>query len=112
MSEDRKTRRYALRFEVVYDDGEGYMSGPVHDISETGCYIETVMPLAPGKKVLLTPLLEDEAGNFELAGEVVRANEYDLDRIDGETPGMGVRFIDPNPDFVAALLRVHAAEED
>ncbi len=101
-NEERKTR-YPFRFEVVFDDGEGFMTGPVLDISETGCFIETVMPLEAGQKVQLTPLLSGSAGNYELEGVVVRANEYDEDEFFDRTPGMGVRFDTANPAFLTAL---------
>ena len=103
MGRSNRKERLAFRFEIVFDDSDGYMSGPVLDISETGCFIETVMPLPPGKRVILTPLLEGEAGNHELVGEVVRTNTYDADEIGDGSPGMGVRFIDPNPEFIAVL---------
>ena len=105
MAEENRKTRFSIRFEVVFDDGESFMSGPVLDVSETGCFIETVMPLPPGKRVRLTPLLDGQAGDYELEGEVVRANEYEPERYEDGNPGMGVRFIDPHPDFVAALQK-------
>jgi c-di-GMP-binding flagellar brake protein YcgR len=93
---DRK-KRYNVTFEIVFDDGEGFMSGPVIDISETGCFIETVMPLEAGKLVRLTPLLPGETGLFEIEGEVVRKHEYDLDNHFDRTPGMGIRFVELSP---------------
>ena len=87
-----RSPRYSLKLQIVYDDGNAFMSGAVVDISETGVFIETVMPLEPGTEVRLTPLLPEEAGLFELVGVVVRKNEYDLDNHFDRTPGMGVRF--------------------
>lgn len=102
MSVERKTR-YSVSFEIVYDDGEGFMSAPVIDISESGCFIETVMPLNPGTRVRLTPLLPTEAGIYELEGEVVRKNDYDLDNHFDRTPGMGIRFVDADVEQIAKL---------
>ena len=93
-----RSPRYSLKLQVVYDDGNAFMSGPVVDISESGVFIETVMPLEPGSEVRLTPLLPEEAGLFEILGVVVRKNEYDLDNHFDRTPGMGVRFKDITPD--------------
>lgn len=101
-SGERKTR-YRVDFEVVFDDGEGFMSGPLVDISETGCFIETVMPPEPGKRVRITPLVPGEVGIFELEGEVVRKNDYDLDEHWSRVPGMGVRFIDADKEQVRKL---------
>lgn len=67
-----RSPRYSLKLQVVYDDGNAFMSGPVVDISESGVFIETVMPLEPGTEVRLTPLLPEEAGLFEIPGTVVR----------------------------------------
>lgn len=87
-----RSPRYSLKLQIVYDDGNAFMSGPVVDMSATGVFIETVMPLEPGTEVRLTPLLPEEAGLFEILGVVVRKNEYDLDNHFDRTPGMGVRF--------------------
>ncbi len=109
MAIEQRKKRYPFRFEVVYDDGEGFMSGPVLDISETGCFIETVMPLTAGKKVRVTPLLEGEAGAYELEGEVVRAQEYDQDNHFDRVPGMGIKFTGANPAFIAELQKIFEA---
>ena len=101
--QDRKPR-YELKLQIVYDDGNSFMSGPVVDISETGVFIETVMPLEPGTAVRLTPLVPEEVGLFELSGVVVRKFEYDLDNHFDRIPGMGVRF-DPVPPESQAQLR-------
>ncbi len=90
---DRK-ERVAAGFQVVFDDGENFMSGPVVDVSESGMYSETVMPPKAGTMVRITPLLPENAGLFEFEGEVVRANEVDLDDHFDRAPGIGVRFID------------------
>ena len=103
MTTERKPRFSSLKFNVVYDDGEGFMSATVHDLSETGLFVETVMPLSPGKRVRLTPLLPGAAGLFELDGEVVRTEEYDPDRLMERPAGMGVRFLDVTPEQVEQL---------
>ena len=104
MSVERK-KRYQLNMDVVYDDGEGFMCGPCIDVSESGIFIETVMPLTPATKVRVIPLLPEKAGMFEFEGEVVRQNDYDLDNHFDRTPGMGIRFIDPDPEQVTVLRK-------
>lgn len=112
MSTERKPRYSTLKFNVVYDDGEGFMTATVHDLSETGLFLETVMPLSPGHRVRITPLLPEAAGLFELAGEVVRAEEYDPDRLMERPAGMGVRFLDVSPEQVHQLQAlVEAAKQ-
>jgi uncharacterized protein (TIGR02266 family) len=108
---DRKPR-FGLKLQVVYDDGESFMSGPVLDLSETGVFIETVMPLAPETRVRLMPLVPDEGATVELEGIVARKAEYDLDNHYDRTPGMGVRFVDLTDEqkqFIKDLL--HSATE-
>ena len=103
--------RYPIRFQIVYDDDQGFMTGPVVDISESGVFIETVMPLKPGVKVKLTPLLNDEVGLFEIGGEVVRKNDYDLDNHFDRTPGMGIRFLNADDEQVEQLRQMFAAAQ-
>jgi len=113
MTVERK-KRYPIHFEVAYDDGEGFMTGAVLDLSETGCFIETTMPLKTGVKVRLTPLLPEQVGIFELDGEVARSNELDFDNHWDRTPGMGVRFLNPAPEVIAELRKLfsdHGGEE-
>jgi hypothetical protein len=107
MSVERKPR-FQLQLQIVYDDGQSFMSGPVADMSETGVFIETVMPLEPQTRVRLMPLLPDEDGMFELEGEVVRKADYDLDNHFDRTPGMGIKFVDLTPDQSAALEKLLA----
>ena len=106
-STERKPR-FQLKLQIVYDDGQSFMSGPVLDMSETGVFIETVMPLEPGTEVRLTPLLPEEAGLFEIHGVVVRKNEYDLDNHFDRTPGMGIRFVEVSPDQQQAIDKLLA----
>lgn len=107
MSVERKPR-FMLKLQIVYDDGQSFMSGPVADMSETGVFIETVMPLEPQTRVRLMPLLPDEDGMFELDGIVVRKADYDLDNHFDRTPGMGIQFVDVTPDQTAAVGKLLA----
>lgn len=107
MTVDRKPR-FQLKLQIVYDDGNSFMSGPVVDMSETGVFIETVMPLSPDTRVRLMPLLDDESTVLEFEGVVARKADYDLDNHFDRTPGMGIRFVDLTDDQrvqIAELLR-------
>lgn len=104
-----RTPRVTLNLQIVYDDGQSFMSGPVIDISETGVFIETVMPLDPGTVVRLMPLVrEDAAVVLEFEGEVVRKADYDLDNHFDRTPGMGVRFKNLSAEQRASLAALVA----
>ena len=107
MAVNRKPR-FQLKLQIVYDDGSSFMSGPVVDMSETGVFIETVMPLAPETRVRMMPLLDDEQSMLEFEGVVARKADYDLDTHFDRTPGMGVRFVDLNDEqraWVADVLK-------
>lgn len=110
MSKERAIR-YPLRFPVAYDDGEGFMTGYVVDVSESGLFIETVMPLAEGTRVRITPLLPEKAGLFELEAEVVRAKEYDPEVLMELPPGMGVRFLSLGEEERKNLAQLFAASD-
>jgi uncharacterized protein (TIGR02266 family) len=103
-----RSPRFALKLQIVYDDGQSFMSGPVVDISTSGVFIETVMPLPPGTEVRMQPLAPEDVGLFELDGVVVRKHDYDLDNAFDRTPGMGIRFKDITPEAEAALSRLLA----
>jgi len=86
--EQRRAERHKVRFKLVYDDGDTFNAGTVRDVSETGLYLETALPLPKGTRVMLTPLDSDEL--FEAHGKVVRVEEYD----GGNPGGMGIEFVD------------------
>jgi Tfp pilus assembly protein PilZ len=81
---------------VVYDTGEGFWSGPVVDASESGLFIETTHDLEIGTKVTLLPQVDDAEDElpFEILGNVVRVNEYDMDNHYDRTPGLAFHFVD------------------
>lgn len=106
MAVQDRSPRFSVKLQIVYDDGNAFMSGPVVDISDSGVFIETVMPLEPGTAVRMTPLLPEESGLFEIHGEVVRKNDYDLDNFFDRTPGMGIRFTKISDDARAHLHKM------
>jgi uncharacterized protein (TIGR02266 family) len=99
-----RSTRYFIKMRVAYDDGENFMTADVHNMSETGLFLESVLSLKPGTKVTLTPLLEGELGIHELEGEVVRHVADDEDDIEN-VPGMGIRFLDPDDEIIVALKK-------
>jgi hypothetical protein len=88
----RRGERHRLRFKLVYDDGETFNAGAVSDVSESGIFLETALPLRIGTEVQLTPL--DQAGDhlFEVKARVVRSVAYDNTTMD--QAGMGLEFVD------------------
>lgn len=90
--EQRTSERHRVRFKLVYDDGESFNAGFVHDISESGLFLETALPLPIGTVVRLMPL--EAAGEIvpELHARVMRIVEYEAATL--EPPGMGLMFIE------------------
>jgi uncharacterized protein (TIGR02266 family) len=110
-TEEERAARHPLRFQVAYDDGEGFMTGTVVDVSSTGAFIETTMPLKPGTTVSITPLLPGESGLFEIEAEVMRTTEYDSEVLMELPPGMGVRFKGISDEERAVLTKMYEDAE-
>lgn len=110
MEEKRRAERHRVRFKLVYDDGDTFNAGSVRDVSETGLFLETALPLAVNTDVVLTPVDSDEV--FEAKGRVVRVVEYDGTR----TGGMGIEFtgLDENErrNIVAMIRRLESKTEE
>jgi len=100
---------------MVYDTGEGFWSGPVVDVSESGLFVETRHELPVGTKVSLLPDIDfdkEEALPFEVRAVVVRVNEYDIDRHFDRTPGLAFRLIHLSPSQIEqfrTFLLAHGA---
>lgn len=90
LAEQRTQERRRVCFRLVYDDGRSFNTGLVQDISETGLFLETALPLRPGATVRLTPLLSRDEHLFEVEARVVRTG---FDPLTGEPAGMGLKFL-------------------
>lgn len=90
--EHRQNERHRITFKIVYDDGNSFNAGYVLDVSESGVFLETALPLPLGSIVRLTPL--DHAGDrlFEVTARVMRSIPYDPTIL--APPGMGLEFVD------------------
>lgn len=108
--EKRKAERHAVRFHLVYDDGASFNAGTVHDLSDTGLFLETAMPLDVGTEVQLTPLDNAGQGLFEITARVVRNVPYDPDHVNPDSfrAGMGLEFVglsDEGREQVVDMIR-------
>ncbi len=94
-SENERAARYRVGgLRVIYDTGEGFWSGEVVDLSESGLFVETVHELAVGTPVTIMPDLPEEAQlPFEIHAEVARVTTYDLDEHFDRTPGIAFRLV-------------------
>ena len=99
-----------MTFRVVWDDGESYFTGPVSNISDSGIFVETAMPLKAGHVVTVIPLVNDVA-LFELRGKVTRAVQEDLDNAPDRVVGMGIHFEDVTQEQLLELRKMVAMHQ-
>jgi uncharacterized protein (TIGR02266 family) len=94
--EHRQSERHRVRFKLVYDDGNSFNAGSVSNVSETGLFLETALPLPVGTIVRLMPL--NDAGDriFEVDARVMRTVPYDETSL--EPAGMGLQFVELTPE--------------
>jgi len=112
MATEHKPRaaRFSVTFRVVWDDGESYFTGPVSNISETGIFVETTMPLKSGAAVTVIPLVDDVA-LFELRGKVTRAVAEDWDNAPDRVVGMGIHWDTITKEQLAELRKMVALHQ-
>jgi uncharacterized protein (TIGR02266 family) len=94
--EHRQSERHRVRFKLVYDDGNSFNAGSVTNVSDTGLFLETALPLPVGTTVRLMPLNDAGERIFEVDARVMRTIQYDPTSI--EPAGMGLQFVDLNDD--------------
>lgn len=104
LGERRQSDRHRIRFKLVYDDGNSFNAGTVGDVSTSGLFLETALPLDVGTIVRITPLDSVDDELFEVTARVVRV----VSHRDGthERPGMGLEFMDLTPTATTAVVRL------
>src|SRR5215510_12463717 len=97
MDERRSKPRLSVSLDAVWDGDNGRKnSARVTDLSEGGCYLDTVGEVLTGEVVAFRVLLPDDDWLY-LEGEV-RHHHHGL--------GFGVRFVDLNEEQTEKLLRL------
>src|ERR1044071_10449128 len=96
--DDRRSRpRLSVSLDAVWDgDSGGKHSARVTDLSEGGCYLDTVGEVMTGEIVAFRVLLPDDDWLY-LEGEV-KHHRHGM--------GFGVRFVDLNEEQTEKLLRL------
>lgn len=94
MDERRSKPRLSVSLDAVWHGEEGRQSARVTDLSEGGCYLDTVGEVMKGEIVAFRILLPDEDWLY-LEGEV-RHHRPGL--------GFGVQFVDLNDEQTEKLL--------
>ena len=96
MDDDRRSRpRLSVHLDAVWHDEER-QPARITDLSEGGCYLDTVGEVMVGEIVAFRVLLPDDDWLY-LEGEV-RHHRHGL--------GFGVQFVDLNEEQVEKLLRL------
>lgn len=96
MDERRSKPRLSVHLDAVWHGGEERHSARVTDLSEGGCYLDTVGEVMVGEIVAFRVLLPDDEWLY-LEGEV-RHHSHGL--------GFGVQFVDLNEEQTANLQRL------
>jgi hypothetical protein len=94
MDERRSKPRLSVSLDAVWDGDTGKQSARVTDLSEGGCYLDTVGEVMSGEIVAFRILLPDDDWLY-LEGEV-RHHRHGL--------GFGVQFVDLNSEQTENLL--------
>jgi len=101
--DDRRSRpRLSVHLDAVWHGGEERHSARVTDLSEGGCYLDTVGEVMVGEIVAFRVLLPDDDWLY-LEGEV---------RHHRQRMGFGVRFVDLNEEQTEKLLRLLQIDRD
>ena len=103
-SERRQHERIAVDWAVDYHSGDTFLYSYITNISAMGIFVFTKTPPAMGTQISVKFAPPGEEA-FELKGEVAWINPY---RPNGENPnpGMGIRFIDLDPDMRERLVQL------
>ena len=103
-AERREHQRFDTSISVDYASGETFLFAYLQNISEMGIFVLTTDPLRVGTKMKLT-FAPPGAESFQLEGSVAWVNRVKPDG-DNPNPGMGIRFINLQPDERERLVDV------
>jgi PilZ domain len=98
MSERRTDERIEVCLEAIWDGAQRNFRARIADISEGGCYIDSIGEVSKGQ-LLHLELLLPMGGSLQLVGEVA----YFLPRL-----GFGLRFVNMNQQQTSTLRELVA----
>ncbi len=99
IADRRREPRHPVRLDVDYQHGDTYLYSRSSNLSEMGIFLVTDRPPPPGERIGLRFRLSGDSAALEIEGEVKWVDPGGPDR----EGGMGVRFVDPDDDFRAAI---------
>ena len=94
------------RVSLASPTGAPYGWYPAENLSSGGVFVATARPLSLGTRVIAE--LDTDAGTLRIEAEVVRIVDEERARGLGQSPGMGLRFLDLTADLRSAL-ELHVA---
>ena len=103
-SNRRTFDRYDVEWAVDCIASDTFLYASITNISEMGIFVLTTDPLRVGTKMKLT-FAPPGAESFELEGSVAWINRVKADG-DNPNPGMGIRFINLQPEQRERLVDV------
>jgi type IV pilus assembly protein PilZ len=112
---DRRVHtRVMVDLEVDYKSADNFLFAYITDISAMGIFVRTNAPEPPGTRINMrfTPPGGPE---LNLEGRVMWVNPYRAGSYDNINPGMGVQFVDLNPqqrEQIVNLVRTFAYLSD
>jgi len=98
----RNLRAPLITLKIKLGEGRKYFFGYAKNLSRSGLFVATLKPLSPGEQVLVEfPLPAPLCGEVQCRCEVVWTRAYE--RHSPYDPGMGLKFIDPDPAVTEAI---------
>ena len=92
----RKHERSSFLTEIVIESASGKRQARISDVSEGGCFVDTIVNARPGEEILLTSSL-DSGEQLVIRGRVA----YVMDGF-----GFGVEFIDLSDESREAINKI------
>jgi type IV pilus assembly protein PilZ len=104
-SDRRIAPRVLVDLEVDYASEDNYLFAYITDISETGIFVRTTTPEAPGTNLNLRFRIDD-GPQIQVEGMVIWVNPFRPSNADNLHPGMGIRFVELDDELKDRLLEL------
>src|SRR4051812_32509146 len=104
-AERRRAPRVLVDLEVDYASEDNYLFAYITDISETGIFVRTTTPEAPGTNLNLRFRIDD-GPQIQAEGTVIWVNPFRPNNADNLHPGMGIRFVELDDELKDRLLEL------
>ena len=99
----RKRPRLLMSVPISYRVQEEQFVNYTSNFSADGAFIRTIDPAPPNAQLDLIIKIPGREGSIEASGRVVWTNEYETYRRKSCLPGMGIEFLELNPQYQKIL---------